>query len=92
MSLDGLRIKRTKLLALQVEVDQRLAAIEEAIRMHGVLIGRPRRPYCLTVDEARAMHNRYNSGERTPQVRLGEREYKRRDARGRRERARVAEL
>ncbi len=86
--LDSLRVKRSRLLALQVDVDQRLAAIEEAIRMHGVLIGRPRRPYQLTIDEARALHRRYNVGERTPEVRQGEREYKRRTARAARERAR----
>lgn len=84
MSEIALRVKRSKLLALQVEVDQRLAAIEEALRIYAPCPGRPRRPYTMTSDEARACHNAYNRGQRTLRIRLGEREYKRRNARARR--------
>jgi hypothetical protein len=82
--LATLATRRRRLLVLQVNVDQELAAIESAMRVWVRRPGRPRKPYTMTSDEARVMHGRYNRGERGPDVRLGEREYKRRSARARR--------
>lgn len=80
MSTDLLALEshRRRLLVLAVNVDQELAGIERAIRVWRVSPGRPRKPYTMTPDEARAMHVRFNAGERDENVRRGNAEYQRR--------------
>lgn len=82
--LPDLQRRRQRLQVLAMNVDQELAAIEQAIRVWVRHPGRPRRPYTMTADEARAMHRRYNRGERGHDVRLGHAEYQRRWLRARR--------
>jgi hypothetical protein len=82
--LSTLSARRRRLMALQVNVDQELAAIERAMRVWERHPGRPRKPYTMTADEARVMHGRYNRGERGPDVERGNAEYHRRWRRGRR--------
>lgn len=76
--LATLESRRRRLLTLAVNVDQELAGIERAIRVWGIRPGRPRKPYTMTPDEARAMHVRFNAGERGADVRRGNAEYQRR--------------
>jgi hypothetical protein len=82
--LATLETRRRRLLVLQVNVDQELAAIESAMRVWLRHPGRPRKPYTMTSDEARVMHGRYNRGERGADVRRGHAEYQRRWLRTRR--------
>lgn len=83
--LPTLESRRRRLLVLQVNVDCELAAIEDAIRaIPGARPGRPRKPYTMTPDDARAMHQRYNAGERGAGVEVGNAEYHRRWRRARR--------
>lgn len=76
--LATLTTRRRRLLALQVNVDQELAAIEAAMRVWVCHPGRPRKPYTMTADEARGLHHRYNQGERGADVERGNAEYQRR--------------
>ena len=83
MSVATLTAQRERLLRLQVDVDQQLAAVEAALRMWVPRPGRPRIPLTLTIDEARRAKAAYKRGDRSEWAVMGRREYERHLARRR---------
>jgi hypothetical protein len=73
---DDLLAERDRLMQLQVEVDQQLAAVEAALPKRRM--GRPRAPLTMTLDDARRAHSAYVQGDRTDWATTGQREYDRR--------------
>lgn len=78
--------RRAKLAKLRKEIDAEIVAIDNGLRMAGVLRlrGRPRKAPAYTDLEAREAHARHQAGERTPEVIEGHRQYQRENTRQRR--------
>lgn len=77
--------RRALLEKLLVEVETELCAVEDGLRVAGLMpAGRPRMRPTHTPAEAREAHRLHQLGEHSDWIDQGERQYKRRDARRRR--------
>jgi hypothetical protein len=80
-----LQARYAKLQRLIVDAQIELTAVEEGLRVAGVLrAGRPRKRPTHTVSEAREAHRLHQLGDLSPWVQDGERQYQRDNARARR--------
>lgn len=76
--------RRAELERLLVEVETEIVAVEDGLRVAGLMpAGRPRRRPTHTPAEAREAHRLHGQGETSDWIDEGERQYKRRNKRRR---------
>lgn len=81
-TIADLLARRAELERLLVEVETEIVAVEDGLRVAGLMpAGRPRKRPTHTPAEAREAHARHQAGESSDWIDEGERQYKRRYAR-----------